>query len=106
MNFPCDRKSDCAPAAADAIVVRNLTSEVPDALRFFSIFYSPPGFPGFPPGGGGSFCSAPTQEGADICSERPEPVPFGDGYPQPFGNAEQTCNGVTVPADTYFAMSQ
>lgn len=92
--------------AADVQVLRNLTSELPDALRFFSIFYPPPGFPGFPPGSGGSFCSSSTQPGANRCATIPEPEPFGDGYPQPFGNAAQICNGVIVPADTYFAMTQ
>lgn len=105
-NFPCLNKSDCDPVAADAIVVRNLSSELPDALRFFSIFYAPPGFPGFPVGDGFSPCSASTQQQANICATGAHPPPFGEEYPEPFGNTEQTCDGVTVPADTYFAMTQ
>lgn len=96
--FPCPNKSDCAEVAADSIVLRNMTAELPDRRLFFSIFYPPLYYPGFPPNdpNQGNMCSAPTQDAANICALIPPGNPLGPELPPVFFNTPQPCT-VTCP---------
>lgn len=92
--FPCPNKSDCAEEAADLVVRRNFTAELPDRNLAFSIFYPPLGFPGFPPPGAttASFCSASSQQNADICSIDPPNNGFGTEFPTVYASSAQECS--------------
>lgn len=96
--FPCPNKSDCAEVAADSIVLRNMTAELPDRRLAFSIFYPPLYFPGFPPHDPGqvNMCSAPTQDAANNCATIPPGNPLGPGLPPVFQNVPQPCT-ITCP---------
>lgn len=100
--FPCPNKSDCAEVAADAIVARNFTSELPDQRRFFAIFYPPLSYPGLPDNENqGNFCSAPSQDAADICSTKPPPPNvLGVDLPPVFENTPQPCTFVCPNGST------
>lgn len=93
MNFPCPNKSDCTNPAGDNAVI-NETAELPDALKFFSIYWPPIGTPGFDPTPGavpvGNLCEGDTQESADLCALKGAFPP--DKGPSLFPNTAQECS--------------